>query len=36
LHRRPGDAGKDEKQCQDDRRLNVEQHQADKGNQRAD
>jgi hypothetical protein len=30
-----GDAGKDEKHCQDDRRVNVEQHQADKGNQRA-
>ena len=35
LHRRSGDAGKDEKHCQDDRRVNVEQHQADKGNQRA-
>ena len=36
LHRRPRDSGKDEKHAQDDRRVNVEQHQADKGNQRAD
>jgi hypothetical protein len=36
LHCRCGDAGKNEKHCQDDRRLHVEQHQADKGNQRAD
>ena len=36
LHRRGGDAGKNEKHCQDDRRLHVKEHQADKGNQRAD
>jgi hypothetical protein len=36
LHRRCGDAGKNEKHRQDDRRVHVEQHQADKGNQRAD
>jgi hypothetical protein len=36
LHRWYGDAGKNEKHCEDYGGLNVKQHQADKGNHRAD
>jgi hypothetical protein len=36
LHRRSGDAGKDQKHCENDRRLHVEEHETDKGDQGAD
>jgi len=36
LHRRSGDAGKNQKHCENDRHLDVEQNEPDKGDQGAD